>query len=238
MRNHVALGSLAVVLVLAQGAGAPSLPIAVGAEPAAGLPVATARPALKPGDIDVERSRVYVHVAKKKLGHEHAVEGRVKSGRLRLDGAKDAGTIEFDMASLTADGEEARKTVGLKGEVAAATREKVNETMRGLSVLDVENHPTATFVVASSRVESTEDGASVCTLVGRFTLRGETRDLKVRAALVPTEDGGRRLKGEFNLRQSDYGITPYRAFGVVGVADDLRIIGDLVVAGERTPEKK
>jgi polyisoprenoid-binding protein YceI len=236
MCSRVPLAGLVAVLALAGAARGPTT--AALAEAADGPVPAGAAPALQPGDIDVERSRIYVHVGKKKLGHEHAVAGRVKSGRLRLDAAKDAGVIEFDMAAFTADADDTRKVVGLKGEIAESTRAKVSETMRGPEVLDVEKHPTARFRIASSRLEKPEGQATVCTLSGRFTLRGETRDVKVRATPVRTDEGDWRLRGEFTLRQTDYGITPYRAFGVIGVADDLRIIGDLFIVGERAPAGK
>src|SRR5262245_36616461 len=51
------------------------------------------KPALKPGQIDIEKSRVYVRVGKKKLGHEHGVEGKIKSGSIDLDAKKNLGEI-------------------------------------------------------------------------------------------------------------------------------------------------
>src|SRR5258708_36006536 len=79
---------------------------------------------LKPGDIDVEKSRIYVLVGKKGLGHEHGVEGKIKSGAIDLAAEKDPGAIEFDMASFTADTDEARKHVELKGTIGGSMRDK------------------------------------------------------------------------------------------------------------------
>jgi hypothetical protein len=45
-----------------------------------------------------------------------------------------------------------------------------------------------------------------------------------------TEQGFLHLKGAFPLRQTDYGIRPFRkALGAVGVADVLTVYGDLWV---------
>src|SRR5690242_6960323 len=77
----------------------------------------SAKATLKPGEIDVEMSRVYVLVGKKGLGHEHGVEGKIKSGSIDLKSDKDPGAIEFDMESFVADTDEARKYVELKGAI-------------------------------------------------------------------------------------------------------------------------
>ena len=42
------------------------------------------------------------------------------------------------------------------------------------------------------------------------------------------------LRGGFTLLQSQFGITPFtKAFGAVGVADELKVYGDLWVANQR-----
>jgi hypothetical protein len=43
--------------------------------------------------------------------------------------------------------------------------------------------------------------------------------------------GWLHVRGEFTIKQTSFGITPYsKAFGAIGVADRLRIHGDLWVA--------
>src|SRR5260370_12955605 len=120
------------------------------------------KPALKPGEIDVEKSRVYVLVGKKGLGHGHGVEGKIKSGSINLNADKDSGAIEFDMASFIADTDEARKYVELKGTIGESTRDKVTKSMLGPEVLDVEEFPTAKFKIKSTTVKrEKKDGDSV-----------------------------------------------------------------------------
>lgn len=190
---------------------------------------------LRPGDVDPETSRVYVWIGKRRLGHEHGVEGRVKEGRLKLNAREDAGEIVFDMKSFSADTAEARKYVGLEGTTDQDEQADVTKTMLGKSVLNVDDHPTATFAIgrAPLLVEKTDDGDSQYLLEGEFTLCGETQALKVVAAAVEEKDGQVRLRGNFTIKQSDFGIKPYRAFGgIVAVTDEIRIYGDLWIVAE------
>ena len=47
--------------------------------------------------VDVKRSYVVVHVAKGgRLGHEHAVLGKLSSGEVRLGAKEEAGQLVFD----------------------------------------------------------------------------------------------------------------------------------------------
>jgi len=184
------------------------------------------------GNVDPEASRVYVHVKKRRLGHEHGVEGLVKSGRLTLDATEKAGEIVFDMKSLKADTDAARKYVGLEGTTDAGEQSDVTTTMTGASVLDVQKYPTATFAIASSKrmPKDAEGGHPQYQLVGEFNLHGKKQPLSIVAVAGNKKDGLQQLTGQFNLKQTDYGIKPYSTFGgVVAVADELKILGDLWV---------
>jgi len=190
----------------------------------------------KPGQIDLKRSSIYVHVDKTGLGHEHGIEGKVKSGALQLGARSDAGSIVFDMTSFTADTDRARKYVGLEGSTSESTREKVNKNMRGADVLDIEKYPTATFAVVSALHKKTKQGKPVVELKGDFTLHGKTRPLTLYAEPAQ-EDGQWNLRGDFTIKQTDFGITPYSAaLGTVGVADELKIYGDLWIAGDESKQ--
>jgi polyisoprenoid-binding protein YceI len=195
-----------------------------------------AEPAEEPGQIDLKRSRVYVFVGKTGLGHEHGIEGKIKFGVIHLGAAADAGTIEFDVTSFTADTDLARKYVGLQGSTSASTREQVNKNMLGPDVLNVRKYPAATFKVESALHKKTKERKPVVELKGKFTLHGKTSPLTVYAQ-PSQKDGQWNLRGDFSIRQTDFGITPYSAaLGTVGVADQLRIFGDLWLAGGETTQ--
>lgn len=184
------------------------------------------------GDVDIAGSRVYVFVGKTGLGHEHAVTGAVAAGRVRLGAAERAGTLVFDMRSFRADLPEARKLLGLEGETDPGTRKQVDDNMLGPAILDVSRHPTATLEIRSAlpATQRSADGKTAYDLVGMFTLHGTARPVAIRAE---AEMAGSvvRLWGSFVIRQTDYGIKPFSKLGgVIGVADELRIYGDIRVA--------
>lgn len=186
---------------------------------------------LAPGDVDLSKSRVFVRVDKKGLGHDHGIVGRIKSGHVELRGKK-PGELVFDMQSFVADTPDARKVVKLAGEIDADTRKKVTQTMLSSSVLDVENHPTATLEITSVAPAKPPEGeqskdATHWFIRGEFTLHGTTQPIRV-PAVADEVEGYTRLRGKFSIRQTDYGIKPFtKALGAVGVADELTIWGDL-----------
>jgi len=222
-RRRQARGSfVAAILALA-------LPIEAGAQTP---PPATPAAQVAPGDVDTERSRVYVFVGKTGFGHDHAIVGRLVSGRVVLDAPRDAGQLVFDMPSFVADTPEARKALGLPGETDASTRKQTTDNMLGPEVLDVARHPRATFDVESAlRSRRRVEGAKpTVDLVGTFTLHGVARKVVIP---VEVESAGPtlRLLGSFRIKQTDFGMKPYKKLGgVVGVADELVIHGDIRVA--------
>ncbi|MGQ0636507.1 MAG: YceI family protein [Planctomycetaceae bacterium] len=182
-------------------------------------------------EVNIKASRVYIHVGKVGLGHEHAVVGRIKSGYLRLGADADAGAIVFDLTTFVADTTEAREYVGLQGTTSAATRKEVTTNMLGGDVLDVRKFPTATFAIASAwpvKARS-QDGPMWYRLQGDFTLHGVTRPLTLDAEAIEERDGT-RLRGSFAVRQTAFGIQPYsKAFGAVGVTDEISIYGEMIL---------
>jgi len=201
--------------------------VAAGQPPLAPL----ARPPA-PGEVDLQTSRVFTFVGKTGLGHEHAVVGRLQAGQVRLGAAEQAGMLVFDMRSFEADTPEARAGVGLPGQTDPITRRQVNDNMLGAEVLDVTRHPTATFMIRSALPVPNvpADRKPVYSLAGGFTLHGVTREIVVP---VEVEQRGHmlRLRGGFAVKQTDFGMRPYKKLGgVVGVADELRITGDILVA--------
>ncbi len=187
-----------------------------------------------PGAVELSRSRVYVHVYKStRLGHEHGVVGRLKSGRLLLDRDDDAGEIVFDITTFTADTDEARRAIGLAGSSDADTRRQVTQNMLGPDVLDARRYPTAIFTVKSAKPTGKNDrgGHPIYELIGEFTLHGVRRPIRVNATSEPQRDGKLLVRGAMSIRQTQFGITPFsKDFGAIGVADQLTIHAAFLVA--------
>jgi polyisoprenoid-binding protein YceI len=215
------------LVVLAVAVAAQSAVVSRGQQPQA----------LAAGDVDRTGSRVYVFVGKTGLGHDHAVTGSLQSGHLRLGAAEQAGSLVFDMRSFRADLPDARKLLGLAGETDAGTRKQVDENMLGPAVLDVATHPTATFAIRSALPSANQpaNGKIAYDLIGTFTLHGVAKPVAARAEAEKVGPFD-RLWGGFTIRQTDYGIKPYAKLGgVIGVADELKIFGDIRVVSGTAP---
>jgi polyisoprenoid-binding protein YceI len=184
------------------------------------------------GDVDTKTSRVYILVDKTGLGHPHGVEGRLRSGSIKLDTNSNAGQIVFDMTTFVADTDEARKYVGLSGSTSDSTKKQVNDNMLGADVLDVKSHPTATFDVDSAMplAKKSAAGNPLYRLRGTFHLRGASQPLTVDAEAI-AKGNATRLHGRFTIQQTKFGMKPYTAvLGTVGVADALTISGEIDIA--------
>lgn len=182
-----------------------------------------------PGMVLLTHSKVYVFVGKKGAGHEHAVEGRLAAGELHLDRAQDAGKLTFDLRSFAADTDAARRFFNMAGQTDADTQAQVTANMHGSGVLDVAKFPAAEFVVRSAQPLPPQAGAAGVPyqLDGEFTLHGVKKPLRV-TATAEQVNGWIRLRGRFDMKQTDFEIKPFTKFlGAVGVADELRIYGDL-----------
>jgi hypothetical protein len=217
------------VLILG-GCGVP----AVGAEPSAtgALPLR----------VDTVASRIYIKVTSAtRLGHDHGVDGRLASGVATLGGK---GELVFDMGTFVADRPEARRHVGLTGEISASDAQKTTATMLGKDVLNVARFPTARYTYRSA---TPLDGQATRVpgryqLDGDFTLHGVTRSMPLTAIVEFSETPGvLRMRCEFAIQQSQFGMKPYSMIGgLVGVNDRLPIWGELTLrpaaAATATPD--
>ncbi len=106
---------------------------------------------------------------------------------------------------------------------------KVTQAMR-TDVLHVDEHPSISFV--STAATPTAEGFQ---LQGQLTLVGQTRDVTLD---VHTDVGADTLRasGSFSMKQTDFGIKPYRGgpAGTVRVADRVTFSFDAV--GIRAPD--
>src|SRR2546422_232163 len=115
---------------------------------------------------------------------------------------------------------------------APAEIRKVTEAMR-TEVLHVDQYREISFV--SDSVTSTEEGGGF-RVHGKLTLAAQTRDVAVD---VRVEVGGDTLRaaGGFSVKQTDFGIKPYRGgpAGTVRVADRVTFDFDAVGVAQTAP---
>jgi polyisoprenoid-binding protein YceI len=139
-------------------------------------------------------------------GHTHVVRARGFTGRVvYYPNAPAESRVEIVVPADSLDVLEPPDTAELR---------KVTRAMR-TEVLHVDAYPMINFV--STGVTPTADGFRV---QGRLTLAGQTREV---SCDIRTEVGSDTLRanGGFSVKQTDYGIRPYRGgpAGTVRVAD-------------------
>jgi polyisoprenoid-binding protein YceI len=154
-------------------------------------------------------------------GHEHLVRARSSSGRIvyRPNNPADS-RVEIVVAAESLEVLTPPDTAEIR---------KVTETMR-TAILRVDRYPVIRF--ASTSVTPTSDGLRV---QGQLTLVGATRDVAAELRLDIAADT-LRATGCFSVKQTDFGITPYRGGpgGTVRVADRVTI--ELAAVGLRASD--
>ena len=170
--------------------------------------------------VDSDASQVTIHVGKAGLfgfvGHPHEVVARGISGVVIFDPddpASSSVNLEIEVASFLVTG---------KDEPVEDVPE-VQRVMLSDRVLDVAQFPTITF--ESRTVAFVEAGGEtlVMNIAGELTLHGVTRPLIVRVGIEPLPDG-LSVRGEFKIKQTDFGIDPVgAAAGLVKTKNELEV---------------
>jgi polyisoprenoid-binding protein YceI len=167
--------------------------------------------------VDGGASRVSIEVGKagllKLAGHEHTVTAEGLSGEVVVDTeAVERSSVHVAFAAT------ALRVTDSEG--PADEVPKVQATMSGPKVLDVERFPEIRF---SSTAVSGRKGTGQTweiAVTGDLELHGVRRPLTfpLRVALAPDSLAA---EGTVRLRQRDYGIEPVSVGGVVKVKDEL-----------------
>jgi len=167
----------------------------------------------------VPSSRLVVRTGKAGLlgfaGHEHLIQARELSGHI----------VYFPNHSASSSVTVSIATPRLEVLTPPDTAEirKVTAAMR-VDVLDVAHYPEITLT--SQSVEAVGDTLRVR---GALTIKGQTRTVPL-VVRVRIEPDTLRATATFKVRQSDYGIRPYRGGpgGTVRVADAVTFEIDAV----------
>lgn len=158
----------------------------------------------------IPQSRLDVKTGKAGLfgfaGHSHLIRAHAVTGRVALY----PGAIATSHVELTVPSE----SLEVLTPPDTAEIRKVTEAMR-TEVLQVEQFPQIAF--ASREVAPTQDGYH---LMVALTLHGVTRDVPIDVVAKTTGDT-LRATGTFSVKQTDFGIRPFRGGpgGSVKVAD-------------------
>lgn len=166
-----------------------------------------------------------VHVGKSGLlaglGHEHRVQAKAFSGQViyfpdQPARSRVAVTVLADSLEIVAESD-------------SADIPRIAETMR-TQTLRVDSFPLITFV--SREVMPIPGGVRV---TGDLSMTGHTRPVSVDLRLELAQDT-LRASGSFSVKQTAFGIKPYRtALGMVKVKDEVRF--DLAVVAIAEPRR-
>lgn len=118
-------------------------------------------------------------------------------------------------------------------------RRKVDAQAAGPEVLDAERYPEIAYRAGAVTLDAAPvEGAKAvrAVLQGTLTLHGRSRPLDV--SFEAERDGDAwRVRGRARLKQSDFGIRPFRAFGgTVGVKDVVEVELEMTLRPAPAPE--
>jgi polyisoprenoid-binding protein YceI len=171
----------------------------------------------------IPASRLVVKTGKSGLlgfaGHTHVIRARSVSGGLVYRPGTRASSLLLRVPTGSLEVLTPPDTVEIR---------KVTESMR-TEVLHVDKYPEMTFAA-----DSIGAGSGKMELRLAVTMEGTTRSLPVTADVTIGPDTIRAM-GNFEAKQSDFGIKPYRGgpAGTVKVADRVRFCFDLVAVRDR-----
>jgi polyisoprenoid-binding protein YceI len=156
------------------------------------------------------------------FAHDHTVEARAFTGDVYLAPAfKDSiFSVKLPVKKFEVDRPEARATAGadFASKPSPGDIQGTTEHMLGKDSLDAGRYPDVTIQSVSLSGEEAKAEMTV-----RITLHGTARDLKV--PVVVSQDGDElSAGGDFELRQTEFGLTPFSAAGgALQVADTLKV---------------
>lgn len=154
-------------------------------------------------------------------GHAHLVRARAFSGRMVYNpNAPSESRVEITVPA---------ESLEVLTPPDTAERRKVTQAMR-TEVLHAAEYPLISFV--STDMTAIPDGFRVR---GQLTLAGQTRDVTTDMRVEIGTDT-LRATGSFSVKQTEFGIKPYRGGpgGTVRVAD--RVTFSLEAVGTRSPQ--
>ena len=196
--------------------------------------LAQAQPVVKPVpthfQIDAKKSRLMIETETSGLSsmfaHDHRIEAREFSGAVKfvrqpvISGALELNVVATSLFLADQD------STGERQAIESALREDVLETTK---------YPDIAFKSKTVTFERRGDGTYDLRITGELRLHGVKRQVTIPARIALLTDKVRAI-GVFELRQSDFNITPFSfVSGTVAIKDRLTISFDIVAVPAPTP---
>lgn len=152
-------------------------------------------------------------------GHDHVIASHDVRGFILItkDPTESLADVYFSVASLRVDEANLRADAGFTKKI---TPQEAQDTRRNMlrHVLQATTYPSVVMHISGFHGASPQ-----VTLSARLSLHGKTREIAIPAHLQidPKEI---QVTGEFQIRQTDFNITPFSILGgALSVKDELRI---------------
>jgi polyisoprenoid-binding protein YceI len=186
------------------------------------------QPAVAPPDgaryrVDASQSRFVVKAFAGGLlsgfAHDHTISIRSFTGEAAFTYV----TVSPASLQLTIKAD----SLAVTDKISDSDRTKIQTTMRN-EVLEVDKYPE--IILKSTNVVATRTGEGHYDAIisGDLTLHGVTRNVSIPAKLIFNADN-LRARGEFSLRQTNYGIKPVSiAAGTIKVKDEVKFSFEIV----------
>lgn len=162
-----------------------------------------------------------------RLGHNHIISSSSISGSIwRGASLEDSGfAITVPVNALIVDNNDARTAEGedFPLNVAEDARQGTKANMLRETLLDGAHYPDIS--IQSIGLQGDSNAPQV---LASLRIKSQTRQIALPVTLQLV-DGSLRVKGEFEIKQSDFGITPLSvALGALVVLDTIKIKFELV----------
>ncbi len=165
------------------------------------------------------------------LAHDHVLVATRLDATLMValtDLERSTAELSLMVADLIVDAPADRQTADLADVLEDDSREEIRETMLSAEGLDAARFPEIRMRLLRARGAPSEADLSVA-----LRIHGVEQEYTVFATVLPL--GERiRIRGTFDLLQSDHGIQPYTALlGAIAVEDRVTVTFDLVAERSR-----
>ena len=158
------------------------------------------------------------------FGHDPVIAIRNFSGALKFI----PGTFESASLRISIDA----NSLAVTGEAKEKDRSDIERTMRD-EVLEVQKYPEIVFTSTSISTSRLSEGRYRARIIGDLTLHGATQKNVWISAETSVSGDSLRAKGDFSLKQTDFGIKPFSAVGgTIKLKNDLKFVFDIVARKE------
>lgn len=166
--------------------------------------------------IDAAQSLIAVTVRRggilARLGHDHVVASHTVTGT--VSPSHNVADVQFRLDEMKIDEADLRRIAGLEKQPSADAIEGTRHNMLN-KVLDAERYPLVTV-----HAERSTSGQPLRVAI---TLHGVTRTLAIPVELRE-ENGVINVKGTVQLKQTDFGLTPFSVMGgAMSVLDQMEL---------------